>query len=213
MIYNVDSNSPPRYFVQGAESDPDDDLVSLKEMRSLKTAALAKDVFARPSAYCVELEIKFKNVFNRDEIVPQTLKASSVSVDNLSETITCEFNTVPNYPIFFAFNHKARYSKTTLFICGPHTNNQRKPLSIFRQYLDSSSDPDYTISSLNLQLRALLSPPTEHALRTIKPPAVRKLFSAPDEPSVIDVYTKDAQLNLGGLLQVNKVQIQIPLAS
>lgn len=210
MIYIVDQHSPPRYFIQGAVEDSSDgDEPDYKKMRSLKTVALAKDVFANPASYLFEAEVKFRNVYKNSEVRKQTIKATKIEVDASYEGITCEFTPPADHPVFFSYNYQARYSKITLFVNGPATDNERKVIGIFQQYLDASEDPEYTISSLNLELRAALAVPSPEVFAAIKPAACKKLFFEAEPPS-IDFYSSNDQIKAGGIFQINKLKITIP---
>ncbi len=210
MIYTVGPGSPPRYLVQGADSDAEDEVVDYKEMRKLRTQALANDIFANPSSYTFELEIKFKNIYKPNETVLYTLKASELSAENSRDSITCLFTPAQNPPIFFSYNYNARYSKATLFIRGPHTNNEKKALNIYMQYVPRTSKT-YTISSLDLQLQMELSVPSNEALRTIKPAASRRLFNDADDTPIVDVYSVNETLKVGGIFQLAKAKITLPM--
>ena len=210
MIYTVDHNSPPRYLIQGADSSSEEgEEPDFKKMRSLKTTALAKSILERASSYSFELEVKFKNPYKKETRV-QVIKASRVEVDDLCKKIICSFAPTSVHPLFFSFNYKARYSKVTLFITGPATDNVRTTLSVFRQYLLPDEDvAPYTIKSLNLHFQARVTIPTDETLRTIKPKACRVLFQ--DEPSVIDAYDVSGEVKLGAITQLNSVTVKIPV--
>ena len=179
-------------------------------MRTLKTSALAKDVFTNPNSYLFEMEVKFKNIYKNGEVRKQVIKAGIIEVDASCKVITCEFNTPADHPIFFSFNHQARFSKATLFITGPQTDGHRKALSVFQQYIDRSEDEEYTISSLNLQFRAALSVPTHDALQAINPPARKKLLFANEDAKPIDFYLRNEEIKTGGIFQINKMKVTIP---
>lgn len=210
MLYIVNQNSPPRYLVQGArDNSSDGEEPDYKKIRLLKTTALAKDVFANPASYLFEIEVKFKNIYKNHEVRTQTIKAAKIEVDRSYEGITCEFIPPPEYPIFFSYNYQARYSKISLYVTGPETAGERKVIGIFQQYIDSSEDPEYTISSLNLELRASLAVPTPEVFSSIKPSACKKLFFQ-EEPPPVDYYVLHDKIKAGGIFQINKLKVTIP---
>lgn len=211
MLYIVNQNSPPRYFVQGAaDNSSDGEEPDYKKIRLLKTAALANDVFTNPASYVFEIEVKFRNIYKNNEVRTQTIKATKIEVDDCYKGITCEFAPPPEHPIFFSYNYQARYSKISLYVTGPETAGERKVIGIFQQYIDSSEDPEYTISSLNLELRVALAVPTPEALALIKPPACKRLFFSESDAPPVDYYSLNDKIKTGGIFQINKLKVTIP---
>ncbi|MBS0635121.1 MAG: hypothetical protein JSR37_06635 [Verrucomicrobia bacterium] len=206
MIYTVGHDSPPRYLIQGAKEENEEE-IDFKAMRELRTQKLADAIKSAPSEYTFELEIRFTNVYKLPEVRIQTLKASSFQV--LEDKIISVFNATAKNPVYFSYNHQAYYSKCSLFVTGPFTNNVRARLSHSAQYVETA-DPSYTISSLDLMLRASLQLPSEEALRALKPPAARRLIFS-DAPRAVDAYKSGNEVKLGAILQVETVQIEIPL--
>ena len=207
MIYTVGQNSPPRYLIQGAEEE-DNEEINYKGMRDLKTQVLAQSVLTNPALYTFELEIRFVNLYNRNEVRVQTVKASAIQVHD--DRITCIFQQTAGHPLFFAWNHQARYSACSLFVTGPETNNQKKRIGYFRQYLESPLNPSFNITSLDTHLRANLIAPEPEALQQIKPQAARKLFSDDiSAPPLVDLFKKEKVLKMGAITQVEKVQVDI----
>lgn len=208
MIYTVNHNSPPRYLLQGAEEDSEE--IDYKEMRQLKTSALAEAVLKAPEEYTFELEIRFKNPYSVNEVHVQTVKASQFQVHH--DRITCLFQQTKDHPLFFSWNHRGHYSASSLYVTGPHTLNHKKRVSHFAQYVESPLNPSFNTASLDTHLRANLVKPDEQAIQKIKPKAARKLlFDDTSNPPLVDAYKKEGQLKIGAILQVEKAQADIML--
>jgi hypothetical protein len=208
MIYEVTKSSPTRYHIQGADSGSEDEEIDYRKIRERRTVELAKDIFDNPPSYLFALEIKFKNIFRGKEVIKQVLKADRFEVDAFYQNLTCHFLTDDDNPVFFSYNHEARYSRATLFCTGPKLGDQRERMAVFSAYLSSSSDPEYTISSLDLSLRVSLKLPDQEALKKIKPPVVRKLFDE-EEVQTSTVYSINNQLKLGAIFQVDKAKVTV----
>lgn len=213
MIYEVTKSSPTRYHIQGADSSSEEQDVDYGKIREKKTKELAKDIFQNPSSYLFFLEVKFKNVFSRKEVLKQLLKVDRVEVDSFYQEMKCDFVADDSNPVFFSYNHDARYSKITLFGTGPLLGEQKEILVVFRSYLPSSSDPEFTVSSLDLNLRISLENPTTEALSKIKPPVVKKLIFDDNEVSTTTVYSIKEQLKIGAIFQLNKARVTVSFPS
>ena len=216
-LYVVDEHSPVRYHIQGADTDSEDD-IDEELITNLKTAAAFQEILSN-NANVLELEIKFKNTFQRTiPTMKQVISANHVFYDNVKKKLRCEFQ--PKQTIYFAFNHQARYSTATLFLRGPLVQNNRIALDRVTTYLGTSSDPEYNISSQALRFRADIKKIDDEMKRLLEdknpPRARRKLefpmaFPSPSEQQILEAYVIGDEIKWGGIFYIQKAMFEIPI--
>jgi hypothetical protein len=205
-IFPVTETSPPRYFLQGLESD--DSSEGEEEGLSLKDCEKLQDTSLR-----TKLVISFKNPFKRGELIKQNLLPTSCEVrDNVAH-----FLFEPHGEIFyFSRGHAARWSKIEFPLI--NSTGASKIVEVFREYVPSTT----TLSciSLNGHLELSLRALNHLEKRAITPRVARRLnFDESSSTTSLSLYppspekqtTHEKHAQLGFITKVISAYLRIPL--
>jgi hypothetical protein len=207
MTLQVTRDSPPRYFISGAESDSDDG-IDEKLVEKLADVQTAEKLLA--SSASIELVVKFKNPFRSGHSTTKTtINASNYTYDRKSGKIECCFQAPKDRdPIYFAFNHDGRYSKISVML--KSATPQATCISEFTTYLLAEDNPDYTICSDNLRFFGKLTALNEQEERVLKG-ARKRLFTGVGEAQVVQPYNRDGKTQLGAIFALERAKIILML--
>lgn len=178
LIAQVTETSPPRYFLQGLESDEsseeDNQLFSKADFSSFKEGQLD-----------VQLDISFKNPFQRQRLMRQAMSADIQDAAIVDTVAQFSFRLTPDTLVYFSRNHEARWSKISL-VTKDRRNNKRV-VQVFRQFIPSRRD--LSCFSLDGRLHLSLEPITVEERKAISPACMRRLlFSETMSPLSITLY-------------------------
>jgi hypothetical protein len=210
----ITHESPPRYKLQGAESDSSDDEGLCEE----KVHSLVQELLQRgekdPSAIDVEAWVKFKNPFNSRKQLQQMvcLDAQKTTNDKDARQITLHFTVPDDSLVYYSFNYDGRYTPIKIRVIDSKTK-ERQTIEEFFLFQPDFCD-DHHMRSLNNRLKALFDVLSESELKRLKSSVVRKLkFDDEQEVESASALTTlqlpTAQL-AGALVKLKSLTVKIP---
>lgn len=178
LVTQVSEISPPRYCLQGLESE---------ESSEEEELCFSREHFSSftEGRMSMQLNIAFKNPFQRQKLIRQELSVDGQAAEIVDDVAHLSFSPNPETVCYFSRNHEARWSKISLV--AKDSSNSCRVVRVFRQFIPSRQD--LSCHSLDGRLHLSLECITEEERKAISPRCMRRLlFSETMSPLSITLY-------------------------
>jgi len=207
--YIVTPDSPPRYFILGADSDEELEELSLDETQKL-AATVLDSVQQGNKDHRLFLHISFHHPRTHQRHVQVISDISCTAIKD--RNFYCEYNIPDSHPCFFSASYQKHWSQIRVYYQG--TNSEEQPVLVRNQTTYLSCKEPYHFCSTDLHAYVQLSLLTDPMRKSLGLPTstskVRKrLFQDDDEAVSTTVYKE--KIETGMLLALKKILIKISL--
>jgi len=207
--YVVTPDSPPRYFILGADSDEELEELSLDETQKL--AAKVLDSMQQGNKdHQLFLRISYHHPRTHKRHVQEI---SHVFCTTIHEgNLYCEYDIPDSHPCFFSASYQKHWSQIRVYYQG--TESKKNPILVRNQTTYLPCKEPYHFCSTDLHAYVQLGLLTDPMRKTLGLPTStskvrRRLFQDDDEAVSKTVYKE--KIETGMLLALKKIRIKISL--
>jgi hypothetical protein len=206
--HTVGKNSPPRYFISGADSDDDEQ----EEIEHEQVVRLANQVATSTlGTHNIFIDISFKNPKEATWIKQRIISPASCEYEGSPKTFKITFVIPQEKPVFFLYKYTGLWSKISVWYSGDFAKNGPLLLQKHRSYIPLNSQTN-ELTSIDLLATldlANLSDPERASLGLVTSKCRRVLFIEGDDS--ISRTIRQNRIELGSILAVKKIVIKIPV--